>query len=199
MRALYELNVFSPIRTIQLFLPLLMASTNSPVIINNTSGAGLTPVGCAPWQAAYNSSKAAYSSVVESMRHELAMFDIKVVELRTGSVKTNFFLNQDSGGEGPKLVQGSLYEAAREDIEKMMRGEVMEKSPAAEVYAKNVVGDLERGIETIYRGRLASVAKWAFGLQALIPRFLIDRIVRGMGAVDHVERKVRAATSSKAS
>lgn len=203
MRALYELNVFSPIRTIQLFLPLLLASTNSPIIINQTSAAALPPVGGLPWQSAYNSSKAALSSVTETLRFELSAFGIRVVELRTGSVKSNFFANLSAKATAsetvPRLPAGSVYEAARPELEAFMSGSMMETdSMDQEAYAQCVVRDLNggwfrSGLDVIYRGKYSSVAGWMNGLSALIPQWLINHIVRDVGQVYAVDKKIRAA------
>lgn len=206
VRSLYELNVFSPIRTIQLFLPLLMASKNSPILITNTSCAALQPVGGLPWTAAYNSSKAALSSITETLRYELAPFDIRVVEVRTGNVKSNFFVNLSAKSTAsetvPKLPEDSLYATAREDLEDFMSGSLMDTDGQDQaVYARGVVSDLNggwfRGVpDVVYRGRHASEVKWLYGLQGLVPRWLVEYLVRDIGKVNGVEKKVRVARAT---
>ncbi|KAG4217177.1 hypothetical protein PC116_g34342, partial [Phytophthora cactorum] len=86
---LYDLNVWSQIAMIQAFLPLLLKSPNA-IIVNQTSiGANLAM----PFQAVYNSSKAALALLTDSLRLELQPFGIRVVDLRTGVVKTNLIKN----------------------------------------------------------------------------------------------------------
>ena len=198
MRQLFELNVNSPIRTIQVFFPLLRASTNNPIIINHTSCAALIPVGCLPWMGAYQASKAAYSSMIETMRHEFYPFGIKIVELRTANVKSNFFVNLEAQESmKPRLPVGSIYEPARAEIEESMSGKLMEtKGLSTDVYAKRVVKDLNNGVETIYRGAMASQAKWSFGLQQLIPSWFLNYLLRDLGNVPAVIKKLRAAEAA---
>lgn len=212
MRALYELNVFSPIRTIQVFLPLLLLSPSSgsstvttlppPVIIHHTSAASLTPVGCTPFQSAYNSSKAAASSLASSLRLELAPLGVRVVELLTGSVRTNFFTNMESSaaeGGSIKLKEGSLYEPAREEVESVMRGGVLvEGAMDKGVWARRVVRDLEGGRELVYRGKMASTAKWVHGLQALVPTWVLNWFLRDLGRIGVVEKRVRDVRAAEA-
>lgn len=199
MRTLFELNLYSPIRTIQIFLPLLRASTNSPTIINHSSSAALTPIASMAWLSAYNASKAAYSSMIETMKHEFYPFGIRIVELRTGNVKSNFFNNLEAQeAMRPRLPEESVYEAAREEIELVMQGKMMEeKGIEREVYARRVVKDLNNGVETIYRGSMASVAKWSYGFQQLFPRWLLNYLIRDIGMVFAVDRKLKAAKAAE--
>ncbi|ETN44666.1 uncharacterized protein HMPREF1541_10336 [Cyphellophora europaea CBS 101466] len=208
LRNLYELNVFAPLRTAQLFLPLLLKSTKQPLIINNTSCAALQPVGGLPWQAPYNSSKAASSSMTHSLRHELSPFGIKVVELLTASVKSNFFVNlanqTTASATAARLPEGSLYEPAKEDLEAFMGGGHAEVTAMDQtVYAKRVVSDLEGGWlgggppESIWRGTFASRVWLMHMFQGLVPGWATRWMVRDTGKVDVVERKVRAASKAK--
>jgi 1-acylglycerone phosphate reductase len=66
----------------------------------------------------YNISKAATAMLTDTLRLELAPFGIKVVDLKTGAVKSNFFDNQVC----PHLPEGNIYMPAREAVEAAMRG-----------------------------------------------------------------------------
>lgn len=207
MRSMYELNVFSPIRTIQLFLPLLLASKNSPTIMVNTSCAALPPVGNLPWMAAYNSSKSAMMSLIESLRFEMSPFDISVVEIRTGNVKSKFFENiaaKTTASEAvAELPPNSLYAAARDDLEPFMSGALMEKDGQDQArYARNVVKDLNGGWfggapDVVTRGTFASTVNIVAGIHGLLPTWFLRYLVRDVGMVNTVEKKVRAARAGK--
>lgn len=207
MRSMYELNVFSPIRTIQLFMPLLLASKNSPMIAVNTSCAAIPPVGNLPWQAAYNSSKSAMMSIVESLRYEMSPFDIAVVEIRTGNVRSKFFENlaaKTTASEAvAELPPDSLYAAARSDLEPFMGGTLMEKNGQDQArYARNVVKDLNGGWfsgapDVITRGKFASLANIINGIHGLMPTWFLKYLVRDVGIVNVVEEKVRTARAGK--
>ena len=60
------------------------------MIVNNTSIVSVIPF---PFQGVYNASKAALASLTDTLRLELSPFDIDVVDLKTGVVKTQFFDN----------------------------------------------------------------------------------------------------------
>ncbi|GJC84093.1 short-chain dehydrogenase cctT [Colletotrichum liriopes] len=105
-RDVFDLNVISLISVTQAFLPLLMkrSSSSGSMVINNTS---ISSVGGMPWQVVYNSSKAAAASITAGMRLELAPFGIKVVDLKTGTVTSNFLDNLPPAVLPPILFTGS--------------------------------------------------------------------------------------------
>lgn len=207
MRSMYELNVFSPIRTVQLFMPLLLASKNSPMIMVNTSCAALPPIGNLPWMAAYNSSKSAMMSILESLRFEMSPFDIAVVEIRTGNVKSKFFENlaakTTASETTAQLPPDSLYVAARGILEKFMGGALMEKDGQDQaLYARNVVKDLNGGWfggapDVVARGKFSSTVNVIAGIHGLLPKWFLNYLVRDVGLVNVVEKKVRAARAGK--
>lgn len=137
-RDLFELNVWSVLAVTKAFVPLLLKSPHGTVV-NNTSVVSLIPT---PASGIYTMSKAAAAMMTDVLRLELAPFGLKVVELKTGAVKSNFFNNQDGGTE-VKLPESSMYLPAREPIEHHMGGEELFKSGiTSDVWAKQVAGDL---------------------------------------------------------
>ncbi|KAF3063607.1 NADPH-dependent 1-acyldihydroxyacetone phosphate reductase [Daldinia childiae] len=184
-RKLYDLNVWSHIAMIQAFLPLLLKSPNG-VIVNQTSiGASLA----IPFQAVYNSSKAALAMLTDSLRLELQPFGIKVVDLRTGIVKTNLIKNlQDNSN--PKLPKGSIYEPAKEVVEKALRQEGFEdKGMPAHQWAELVVRDLQKSNPpaVIWSGESACLVR----TQTVLPSGLLDGMVKKMVGLDVVEQIVK--------
>src|SRR2546423_2589153 len=117
-RRLFELNVWSVLAVTQAFLPLLLESKTGGMVVNNTSIASVMPN---PMAGIYNMSKAAAAMMTDNLRLELAPFGIKVIDLKTGAVKSNFFDNQPGGAQA-SLPEGSIYMPAREAVEKSMRG-----------------------------------------------------------------------------
>lgn len=183
-KKLFDINVWSYIATIQAFLPLLLKSKG--MIVNQTSVAGVIGV---PFQAAYNASKAALSMFSESLRLELEPFDIRVVDLKTGGVKTNFFNNAKERYD-VRLPKDSIYEPARETVEKTLSGEIFTSTAMPpEQWARLVVKDLlqKRPPLNIWRGTSATLS-W---LATLLPVGTLDGQVKKMTGIDVVERMVR--------
>ncbi|KAI1779306.1 hypothetical protein F4818DRAFT_404113 [Hypoxylon cercidicola] len=118
---LFDINVWAPVAVIQGFLPLLLKSS-SPVIANNTS---VTAVVTLPFQAAYNASKAALTMITDCLRLELQPWGVKVVDLKTGAVGTKIMSNARS--HKLELPEGSIYEPAKETVEKALRGGILRR------------------------------------------------------------------------
>lgn len=179
-KKLYDLNVWSVISVTQAFLPLLIKAKGT--IVNQTSVCAIANI---PFSGIYNSSKAAASMITSNMRLEMEPLGIRVVELRTGAVKSNFFQNQ---GEGEKLVlpEKSYYAPAKVEVESAMN-KFAATQMNAEVYARNVVDDvLHSKGSTSWRGQGATLVwvVFTFGWHTLFD-FILGR---GVGL-----EKVRAA------
>jgi short-subunit dehydrogenase len=184
-KKLFDLNVWSYLAVTQAFLPLLLKSKGT--IVHNTSIASVTTI---PFQGTYHASKAAIASFSDSQRLELEPFGVKVVDLKTGAVKTNFFANNTSkaeSGDVPRLPQGSIYEPAKAAVEKTMNGDDFEPSMVkADVWAKQVVGDLLKKSppKQVWRGGTATIA-W---LALKLPRGIIDSIMKSKTGVTELAR-----------
>lgn len=183
---LFDLNVFSIIRITRAFLPLLVRSERKPLIANNTSAAALLGMGV-PFQGAYNASKAAAASITESLRFELQPFGVRVVNIFTGVVKTEFFANAPVGTVPP----GSIYELAKDNIEAAMAAPPPDFKPMdAAVWAKQVAGDLSQSKPpyAIYRGTGAGTGRIATHL----PIGTIDGMLKKSTGVDVLEKEIEA-------
>ncbi|KAI9155620.1 Short-chain dehydrogenase ptmH [Paramyrothecium foliicola] len=182
-REMFELNFFSVISLTQAFLPLLMASRQGPILVNNTSAAAL--LNCAPpFQGAYTASKAAAASITDTLRLELAPFGIKVVNLVTGAVQSSFYRNITDA----RLPVDSIYAPAREAIEAGMNGDQGERCDAA-LWAKQVAQDISKPKppHMVFRGTKAGVARVA----TLLPTGLSDPILKQLSKLDVLERKFK--------
>lgn len=88
MRRLFELNVFAPLRLVQLAATHLERSHGTIVMMSSIAG-----VVAAPRYGAYAASKFALEALSMSMRAELASRGVRVVVIRPGPVDTPFRAN----------------------------------------------------------------------------------------------------------
>jgi 1-acylglycerone phosphate reductase len=184
-KKIFDLNVWSYIAITQAFLPLLQKSTNA-MIVNQTSISTVTTV---PFQAVYTASKAAMAMISDTLRLELQPFGIKVVDLRTGIVKTNLIQNYNDSST-TVLPKDSIYEPARDVVEKALRQEgFKDQGVPAEQWAELVVKDLllKSPPLAIWRGQSATLARIA----AVLPFRMLDGMVKKMVGLDLVESIVR--------
>ena len=182
----FDLNVWSHIAVTQAFLPLLLKSS-SGMIVNQTSTASVTTI---PYQAVYNASKAAMAMFSDNMRVELQAFNIRVVDLKTGLVQSNFIKNGRETWQ-PSLPKGSIYEPARDSVEKILRQDEFDSGGAAmQPWANAVVNDLLKASPpfVIWRGDHALFMRIA----AILPFRLMDMVFRRMLGMDALERALRA-------
>ncbi|PTB66761.1 NAD(P)-binding protein [Trichoderma citrinoviride] len=190
-KELFETNVWGPLRMIQAFVPLLLESKG--MIVNNTSiGAFLA----APFGGAYSASKAALAMFTETLRIEMEAFDIKVVDMRTGTVGPTNLLKNNTSLQGsrsdPILPKGSIYEPARELVESVIRRDGFKRTgmnPA--LWAKEVVQDLSKSKPpaVIWRGQSAATAWYA----SMLPHGFLDGFIKKLTQYSKIEEIIRAA------
>ena len=193
-RELFELNVWAVLRVTQAFLPLLMKSAHGGMIVNNTS---IGSVVSTPLLGVYNASKAAVASMTAALRLELQPFGIKVIDMKTGAVKSQFFQNQklsssnnNTASAGTKLPANTIYAPARADIERILDGAGIEPTMVeSDVWAKAVVRDLlgTSPAPVIWRGGSATMVR----LSAFLPQWVLDRLLKQIGGIDIVEKRLK--------
>lgn len=83
IRAVFETNVFGVMLMCKTFAPLLINAKGTIVQIGS-----LAAVMSYVWGAAYGATKAALHNYSNSLRLELAPFDVRVVTVVTGGVKS---------------------------------------------------------------------------------------------------------------
>ncbi|KAI1771462.1 NAD(P)-binding protein [Hypoxylon cercidicola] len=183
-KKVYDLNVWSHLAVTQAFLPRILASRGT--IVNQTSvGATLT----LPFQGVYNSSKAALSMLSDTMRLELEPFGVRVVELRTGVVNTNLVKTMQTSTT-TTIPEGSIFEPARERVEKALRqeqseGAGMPRQQWAEAVVRDLSGKSPRPV--IWRGEAAFLS-W---FSSLLPHGWTDGIVKRFSGLDDVAQILR--------
>lgn len=118
IKAIYETNVFAPIRVTQAFLPLLKSASDASVIMVSS---GLGSLGWLsdpsnPFQGVnilgYNSSKTALNAVTVAFAKELAAFLITVNAADPGYTATDF--NSHSGYGTIEQAAGIVWLATRD-------------------------------------------------------------------------------------
>lgn len=188
----FNLNVFSLIRTTQVFFPLLRNCKHGALLVNNTSSAGLVGI---PFQVVYGASKAAAGLLSDGLRLELEPFGIKVVDLKTGGVQSKFFQNVLQG-PGAKLPEHSPYELSREPIEKVLSGQMNNLSNMdADIWARDVVKDLSRRHPParVFRGN-GAFQVW---LSTLLPLGTFDGTLRQITGLDVFSKKFKESEAGK--
>jgi 1-acylglycerone phosphate reductase len=179
----YDLNVWALLAVTQAFMPLLLESRRGAMIVNNTSIASVAPM---PMQGIYNSSKAAAAMLTDNLRIELAPFNIKVIDLRTGGVRSNFFENLPAP---PVLPRDSIYAPVREAVEKSMAGNSLPAAVASQGWAEQVVRDLlsPKPSTHVWRGQSAWMV-WF--LRKVMPHTFPDGMLSKMVGLDVLAEKL---------
>lgn len=163
----YEVNVFGAIR---------MTRELSRFIINDKgtigftgSVSGILPF---PFASIYSSTKAAIHSYADTLALELEPFNVKVINIVTGGVKTNI-------ADVRPLPSTSLYqsEGIEEVLDRRRQMAARNKPMSAEEYSRRVVDDFvysQIGRVNYYEGAKADILKWL----SRFPRFIIIRVFK---------------------
>jgi len=129
VKGMFEVNVFGVMRMVQEFATLLIASGDGR-IVNIGSISGVMPY---PFGSTYNASKAALHSYGNTLRLELAPFNVQVITIITGGVKSNISRHR-------RLIQAwSIYAPMADVFAKQRAARSQVGAMATEVYAKQVV------------------------------------------------------------
>jgi NAD(P)-dependent dehydrogenase (short-subunit alcohol dehydrogenase family) len=86
----FETNFFGVIRTTKAVIP-TMRKQNSGTIVNMSSIGGR--IGLFPFETAYHASKFALEGFTESLRQELGEFNINIILIEPGFIRSNFMEN----------------------------------------------------------------------------------------------------------
>ncbi|KIJ51328.1 hypothetical protein M422DRAFT_244506 [Sphaerobolus stellatus SS14] len=129
IKAMFDVNVFGVMMVTQEFLNLLIASGDGR-IVNIGSIAGIMPY---PFGATYSAAKAGIHAFGNTLRQELAPFNVKVITVITGGVKSNIGRNRLD------LPPDSLYYPMRDDFITKRQGRSQAGGMATDAYARAVV------------------------------------------------------------
>ncbi len=153
------------------------------VIVNNTS---ISSVLRTPYHGVYSASKAAMAMFNDIQRIELEPFGIRVVDLKTGSLESNFGENKSSD---PVLPDDSPYASIKDEVLKVITGEVTEAYAQDRAqWAKDVVSDLLKNPDDppaqIWRGGAAKTIKYSSKLDGITPASAGDSQFQKLGGLD---------------
>ncbi|KAJ7132931.1 hypothetical protein C8R46DRAFT_1140003 [Mycena filopes] len=151
--ALYDTNVWGTLRTVQAFADLLVAARGRVVNISSVGAVVNTP-----WIGTYASSKAALTSLSDTLRIELAPLGVSVVTIMLGTVTTAFYANTtQTTTTGNTLLRFELpptsrYTAIKDTIARWASGEATPRGAAS---ADEIAASLVR--EIVGEGRSGQV------------------------------------------
>ncbi|KAL2065668.1 hypothetical protein VTL71DRAFT_3338 [Oculimacula yallundae] len=179
-RLCFETNLFAVIALTQSFIPLLIASKG--LILNIGSVAAIVPY---VFGSVYNASKAALHAYSQTLRLELEPFDVSVLVVVTGGVKSRIARTDRV------LEEGSLYVDIEKEFERRVKHS-QDGAMEAEVYARGVVREALKGKgglkKEVWRGNRSAlvwfVEKW-------VGRWLFDLILPGMFGLRRLKGIVR--------
>ncbi|KAF3987367.1 hypothetical protein FT663_03403 [Candidozyma haemuli var. vulneris] len=164
----FEVNVFGPVRLTRELAPLLI---NAKGVVGFTgSVSGLIPF---PFSSIYSSTKSAIHQYAAVLRLEMKPFDVKVINIVTGGVKTAI---QDDR----PLPSSSIYNVPgiEQSLEERRAMAVRNNPMDPSTYAYKVANDFEsatiNGKLNIYRGKMASFLGY---LLCWCPRFLVEKVL----------------------
>ncbi|KAJ3494809.1 hypothetical protein NLG97_g3836 [Lecanicillium saksenae] len=163
----HDVNVWGPLRTVQVFADLLMETRGRVVNIGSATGCLYSP-----WVGAYSSSKSALHTVSETLRMELQPFGVTVACLITGTVATRFHTNE---GEF-SLPEKSLYADILSTISLWARGATGPERGTVDDYVTQILPDVlsnSRG-GVLWRGANAGAVRFAV---SWLPYYVLDKLV----------------------
>ncbi|TDA65999.1 MAG: SDR family oxidoreductase [Chloroflexi bacterium] len=138
VRQMYEVNVFGAMRMIRAVVPHMRQQKTGRIInISSIAGKMVTPV-----NGSYSSTKFALEALSDALRLELAPFDIQVILVEPGAIKTNFdqtvHAHADEIVSNPASPYRSLY-LKYQQVSERMRGQ----EPGPEAVSKVIQQALE--------------------------------------------------------
>lgn len=162
----FDVNVFGPMRVTRELAPLLINAKGTVGFTGSVSG--LIPF---PFSSVYSSTKSAIHQYAACLRLELKPFNVKVINIVTGGVKTAI---QDTR----PLPKSSIYNLPGiEEALDERRAMAAKNNPMEPlVYARKVADDFEAaridGKLNIYRGHMATFLGF---LLYWCPRFIVEK------------------------
>ncbi len=168
----FDVNVFGAVRTIQLFFHKLIPTTSTDRhprrIINISSISGLF---ASPFMGPYASSKYALEAISDSLRRELYMYDIQVVLIQPGGIKTPIWKKalESTSWLGPE------YESFSKLKDKIIENTVAKSLPVHVVVNRILLAIKNKRVRNRY---LIKAEAWKFKLILMLPQSWVDSMIR---------------------
>ncbi|KAF8900085.1 short chain dehydrogenase/reductase-like protein [Mucidula mucida] len=177
MRSVFETNLFSVIRMVNEFSALLIKAKGT--IVNIGSVTAFVPL---TFGATYNASKAALHQYSDTLRIELAPFDVQVIVIITGGVKSNLTAMKR------KLPPDSLYQPINTEYQ-ARQGMSRLTAMSNTVYARSVVSQIlkKNPPKWIWKGTSA----WLVWVLTFLPRGFMSWIFKDRFGIGKLRRYVR--------
>ncbi len=190
VRRLLEVNTVGPLRLIQSCLPLLRVGRGR--VINMSSMNGTLAM---PMVGAYSASKFALEALSDTLRVELRPWQIPVIIIRPGQVRTSIFSKMR---DGLSVRRPDIPDELKEgyDVMYARAGEFNERGAQSSTTPESVARVVQRALETKRPRMHYLVGIDARGLQlakSLMPQRLLDRV---FARVMHVLKPVSSVNGA---
>ncbi|EYU41371.1 hypothetical protein ABFS82_12G022400 [Erythranthe guttata] len=175
IRRAFEINALGQLRMVQKVVPHMVRSGGG-IIVNVGSVVGKVPT---PWAGSYCASKAYVHAVSHALRVELTPFNIKVILVYPGAIRSNFGQNYTSNRDW------RMYRDFKESIAERARASQSGRSTEADVFARHVASRVmsSRPPKTIAYGHMTGLFDflswsplWVRDL-FFVKRFKLNKIV----------------------
>jgi NAD(P)-dependent dehydrogenase (short-subunit alcohol dehydrogenase family) len=167
----FEVNLFGMIRVTQHFFHLLIPKENDKHprrIVNMGSVSGRF---ASPFLGPYAASKFALEALSDSLRRELFMYDIQVVIIQAGSIKTPLW----GKAAGAEMFLGKEYTHLKTFKDKVIAQNLASALPVEQV--SRLVVKIIR-MKRVRARYLIKSGAWKFRLFRRIPDSWIDKLIR---------------------
>jgi len=181
VEATFATNVVAVIHINAVFSPLILRAHGT--YIHTGSVAGVFPY---VWGSVYNASKAALAAYCNTLRVEMAPFDVKVINIITGGVRSNIARTDRA------LPPNSVFKPIESSYERRLKHS-QEVGMDTDVYAKGVVDEILRGQgwrwwdkSEIWAGAAATLIWVATRIDPYVPGGVMGPVVSrmfGLGAL----------------
>ncbi len=166
-KAQFETNLFGVVRMTKGVLP-IMRRQGSGQIINVSSAVGLAPL---PFVGFYSASKFAVEGYTEALRHEVKPFNIRVSLVEPGSIKTQFWQNQqDASG---KISDYDPWRQGLVEVREQFMQKAIEPTAVAEAILRIIESKSPR-----LRYAVGSDAARIARMQRLLPEAMFEKGMR---------------------
>ncbi|TFK30855.1 NAD(P)-binding protein [Coprinopsis marcescibilis] len=170
VKRVLDTNTISILRVSKAVMP-HMAKLRSGLIVNIGSIVGDITT---PWSGVYSASKAALASISQVMAMELQPFNIQVIHVAPGAVKSNIAANVLEGFE---LAENTLYGAYIPDILRRIKASQAPNTMPNEQFARQVVGKALRRQHPFYTYLSLGGNSVLFAMLKWLPKTWVMRLV----------------------
>ncbi|KAJ2914276.1 hypothetical protein MD484_g6117, partial [Candolleomyces efflorescens] len=165
-----DLNVVSILRVAKAAIP-HMAKRRSGLIINIGSVVGEIPT---PWNGLYCASKAAVISMSQVLAMECQPYNVKVLHVAPGAIKSNI---SNNGTTQFSLPENSLWKEYLPDMIRRIHASQGSSAMPNEAFAKVVVGKALRKNNSFYNYLTLGGQAFLFSVLKWLPRLTVLKLM----------------------